>query len=72
MPGMIAEALRGEDTGCSGEEYRHKMTNDEAQPCHWTPHSYKKISNYFLLNRNTDLELDQTMFLWMTEQRISF
>ena len=44
-PGMIAEALRGEDTGCSGEEYRHKMTKDEAQACHWRPHSYKQLYN---------------------------
>lgn len=71
-PGMIAEGLRGGDAGCSREEYRHKMTKEEAQACHWGPHSYKQINNCFPLKRNTDLELDKTTFLWITEQRTSF
>lgn len=59
---MIAEGLRGGDAGCSREEYRHKMTKEEAQACHWGPHSYKQINNCFPLKRNTDLELDKTTF----------
>lgn len=44
--GMVEEALRGGGTGYSGE-YRNKITKDEAQACHWKPHSYKKPTIVF-------------------------
>lgn len=40
------------------------MTKDEAQACHWRPHRYKQINSCFPLKRNTDVELEQTTFLW--------
>lgn len=46
-PGVVAETLRGGGTGCSGEEYRHEMTKDEAQACTGNPIATNKPTIVF-------------------------